>query len=98
MNSILAGGSAAAQLLTPIQDDIDLRALRSFIALRVDEDAPSVRTYIKALQPTRKASDHVGGNNYLGRRGLENRPSCYVNTHNVPALAIEQLLAVSLPD
>src|SRR5215469_9723403 len=37
--SVLAGGAATAQLLAPIQDDIDLRGLSSCAALLVDEEA-----------------------------------------------------------
>jgi len=94
---LLVCGCEAPQLLTPIQDDIDLEGLTRFTTLPVDQEPMSIRTHIKSIQPARKSCGHRGRNDYPRSGGAEIRLSCHIHAHNVLALAIEQLLAAARP-
>src|ERR1700721_3460304 len=92
---LLVCGAKAPQLLTPIQDDIDLEGLTRFTTLPVDQEPMSIRTHIKSIQPARKSCGPRGRNDYPRRGGAESRLGCHIHAHNVLALPIKQSLAAA---
>src|SRR5215468_1569536 len=95
---LLVCGCEALQLPAPIQHVLDLDRLAGFAALLVDEEALAIRAYIKIVRPARKIRDRSGRDNDAWSRHAENRLSCYLDTHNVPTISVEQLSSISGPD
>lgn len=60
-SSVLASGAEAAQVLVPIQDDIDSSVLARCAALLVDKETVSIRAYVKTAEPARKIWERLGG-------------------------------------